>query len=82
MFCSVVDSHTELTSSLVDDECSALEDSFNIIIFIIKIVESDEVLQEFIEIAEDVKELVNHLDIIRLFFESKIRGQILLPFPN
>ena len=59
--------HTEPASALVDDERTALEDGAQLLFLIIEIVESDEVLQQAIEITENVQELVHHFNVVGFF---------------
>ena len=61
MLCHIGNVHTEAALSLVDDESTALEDSF--LVSIIEITQSDEVAEKSVEIAENIEELCHHIDV-------------------
>ena len=64
--------HTETASTLVDNKRTALEDGTHLLILIIEIVESNEVLQQAIEVTKHMKEHINHVNIFSFFLQSQI----------
>ena len=64
--------HTETALTLVNDESTYLEDCAGLLVLLIEILESHEVAEKTVEVAEDIEELVHHLDVVRLLFECSI----------
>ena len=57
---------------MVNDESSALENGVHRLVLVVEVVECNKVAQQAVEVAIDMKELINHLDAFRLLFEGTV----------
>ena len=72
MFGSIVYTHTKMTFALVYNQLTALEYGFGFLVLIVKVVKGDEVSNQAIKVAEDIKETIHHFDIFALFFYCQV----------